>query len=371
MKYTIAFVTNNYTPYSGGVVQSIQAMVNEFKNLGHCVYIIAPDFLGDAHKDPAHVFRIPSLFRFRYKNNYMAIPWRAYAHLDHVLHTINPDVIHVHHPFLLGPMAVRWAKEHNIKTIFTYHTIYEQYAHYVPLPSQIVCPVVTRLVLQFCKTVDHIIVPSKGMHDYLLSHGISHTSVIPSGIRPDFLIRQSLHSPLSKPYRLLYVGRFVQEKNISVLFHVMKKLPKCFTLTLIGYGADTDSLMTSAYDEFGFSRDRIRFVVKPDLATLRSAYAQAHIFLFPSQSDTQGLVLAESMAHGTPVVALDGIGQRDVIEQGKNGFIVSDIDQMIETIQAVVKDRQQYFLLREYAWQMSQRYHPHILSQKVLALYEG
>ena len=75
----IAFVTNNYYPYSGGVVSSIDALAEQLRKQGHEVFIITLDFLGKKHNNPAGVIRVNCPIKFRYKNNHMAIPWRPYA----------------------------------------------------------------------------------------------------------------------------------------------------------------------------------------------------------------------------------------------------------------------------------------------------
>ncbi len=371
MKQTIAFVTNNYTPYSGGVVSSIDATVAQLRDRGHEVYIIAPDFLGRKHNDPEGVIRIPSLVRFTHKQNHMMIPWRMNYRLSRILKRLNPEVVHVHHPFLLGPMAVSWAKKRGIKTVFTYHTIYEKYLHYLPLPSWLLRPIVIKRVLRFCGLIDQIIVPSSGIKNYLSTHSITNSTIIPSGLQDHFLGQPLVPKKLHNPYRLLYVGRFVQEKNIPFLFDLMKQLSDEFTLTLVGYGEYLEQLKEYAYETCGLSPTRVQFIIKPDKQTLCDLYANAHLFLFPSQSDTQGLVLAESMACSTPVIALDGVGQRDLINDGQNGFLVHSLGEMCDRILRVVADAALYEKLQRNAWQTAQAYDPEKFVELIIALYEG
>ena len=97
----IFFVTNTYTPYSGGVVQSITALVDELRKQGHEVFIITLTFL-DKHNDPEYVIRIPCPIRFMYKKNHMAIAWRPTYNIQSLIERYKPDIIHIHHPFLLG-----------------------------------------------------------------------------------------------------------------------------------------------------------------------------------------------------------------------------------------------------------------------------
>ena len=168
----------------------------------------------------------------------------------------------------------------------------------------------------------------------------------------------------------MYLVLFTREKNIPFILDVIAKLPDEFELTLVGYGSYIDYLTEYAYKKLTLSPDRIRFIIKPDKQALLALYRSAHLFLFPSQSDTQGLVLAESMASSTPVIALDGMGQRDIIRSGKNGFIVHDRDEMREKIMATVQDEQLYHQLQCNAWQTAQAYDPKELVKKALSLYE-
>jgi len=93
-KLSIAIVTNNYTPYSGGVVNSINSFVEELHKQGHKAFIITLDFLGNEHNDPYYVIRIPSIFTFMYKKNHMAIPKNITKNLENIIKLIKPDIFH-------------------------------------------------------------------------------------------------------------------------------------------------------------------------------------------------------------------------------------------------------------------------------------
>ncbi|HLW72842.1 MAG TPA: glycosyltransferase, partial [Candidatus Babeliales bacterium] len=341
----IFFVTNNYTPYSGGVTNSIIATTNALRAQGHEVFIVTLDFLGK-NWDPDYVIRLTCPIKFMYKKNHLAIPWRPTHTITQLLKQYNPDIVHVHHPFLLGVSALHAARKLNIPCVFTYHTMYEQYAHYVPLPALCTKPLIRTTVARFCNTVDGIIAPSNGVKEYLHSQQItSPITMIPSPLRPSFLTSaQSLHPPVAQlssssvPFKLLVVSRFVPEKNIPFVFDVFKKLPDIFTLTLVGYGSDYEHLQQLAFETLRLPQERVRFIHKPCIDKLLNLYRNADLCIFSSTTDTQGLVLAESMSQDLPVIAVDGPGQRDIIVNGYNGFIIENAQHAATTVMNIANN---------------------------------
>lgn len=368
----IAFVTNNYTPYSGGVVSSINAFVQQLVALGHQVLIVSLDFLGDAHKDEPLVKRVASVTYFVYKKNPMAVPWRPDSTVLHYLEEFQPDVVHVHHPFLLGHSGVSAAKELGVPVLFTYHSLYEQYAHYIPLYQPWVKAAVTRRVLYFCEQVDHIIAPGGFVRDYLIERGITTPiTVLPSPLRRLFFgpvcpVREAAASPV----RLLVVSRLVQEKNIEGALDAVAQLKDmAYTLTVVGYGEHEQALRDYAARTLMLPQDRVKFIIRPTQLQLVDLYRSSDIFLFPSVTDTQGLVLAEAMASGVPIVALDGPGQRDIVRDGDNGYIVQSVAAMADAVRAIVADPVEHARLRHGACATAQRYHPEKLAARLVDLY--
>lgn len=367
----IFFVTNNYIPYSGGVVQSIDATAHELRAQGHEVFIITLDFLGKKSQDPAYVIRIPSLITFTYKKNYMAIPWRPTHAIDLLVQKYTPDIMHIHHPFLLGPSALRVARKYHIRAVFTYHTMYEKYAHYIPITRLFTQPLIIKTVLTFCKNVDAIIVPSSSIQQYLVSHGVqTPITIIPSPLREIFCNTVPfIQKKNSHIFKLLLVTRFVPEKNIPFVFEVMRLLPDTFRLTLVGYGVEYRKFQKLAFETFKFSSERITFIHKPSQDYLLSCYNDADLFIFPSQTDTQAIVLAESMSQAVPVIALDGPGQRDIIINGKNGFIIENAQQAAEHIIHIAENKVLHEHLKNGAYATSHRYHARTIVAQLLNWY--
>jgi len=371
----IIFVTNNYTPYSGGVISSIDATVQELRAQGHTVLIVTLNFLGDLHKKEDDLIRITCPIRFMYKKNHMAIPWRPTHELLLIAKQFSPDVIHVHHPFLLGESGLEVARILDIPCIFTYHTLYEHYAHYVPLPIMCSQPIIRWAVQCFCKEVDGIIVPSNAVKHYVREQSIiAPIEVIPSALRTLFLNNSeqdiNIMQTDKKFFELLLISRFTQEKNIPFVFDVLKLLPDNVRLTLVGYGEEYNAMQHRAFKVMGLSHERVHFIYKPDHTILLELYKRADLFIFPSQKDTQGLVLAEAMSQGLPVIALNGPGQRDIICNGENGYIVSDVEHAVSFIQTIINNVDLHKHLKYGAYLTALQYKPSIRVQQILNFYE-
>lgn len=367
---TIAFVTNNYYPYAGGVVASIDAISHALRRQGWKVYIITLDFTGNTAQDDPWVIRLRCFLRFTYKNNRMTLPWFPCAQLKKIIKSLAPDIVHVQHPFFLGHKAALIARRMRIPCIFTYHTLYEEYAHYVPLLRS---SWIRKITLSFCAQVNWVIAPSTFIENYLKKHHVkTPITVVPSPLREEFVHNTQPIKIPSARFRLLYVGRFVQEKNLYVLLDVYAQLPRdAYTLALIGYGHEQEALERYAYDHYGFTKEEVIFMHKPVQKVIKNAYKDADLFIFTSYTDTQGLVLAEAMAAGTPVVALDGPGQRDIIDQGENGFIAQIMDDMVHHIENIRAHPQLHSDLQKGAFQTAQRYTASVCIAKLTAIYRG
>jgi 1,2-diacylglycerol 3-alpha-glucosyltransferase len=402
----IFFVTNNYIPYSGGVTQAIIATTDALRQQGNQVFIITLDFLGKKNKPQTGVIHVPCPITFMYKKNYMAIPWRPTHFITQLLQQYKPDIVHVHHPFLLGVSALHAARACNIPCVFTYHTMYEDYAHYVPLPRYFTKKLISSAVRRFCNSVDGIIAPSNAIKEYLLQQKIiKPIVVIPSPLREMFLTHpmRSLYSGarpdassssavntclenlpcLPKPWRrqvegylqaphnfnLLVVSRFVPEKNIPFIFDVFKQLPNNFTLMLVGYGSDYQRTQQLAFNTLKLSPQRVHFIHKPPQDELLKAYRSADLFIFSSHTDTQGIVLAEAMSQGLPVIAVDGPGQRDIVKNDYNGFIIKNAEKAVTKIMDIAHDETLLNKLISGAYATAQRYHAHNTTQQLITFY--
>lgn len=354
-------------------MSSLNAFVRQLIACGHQVLIIAPDFLGDAHHDEPYVKRVASFTHFMYKKNPMSVPWCPDATVLRYLREFQPNVVHVQHPFLLGQSGLIAARALSVPVVFTYHTLYEHYTHYVPFYQPWVKAVVKKRVFQFCKLVDHIIAPSSAVYESLVSSNITTPiTVIPSPLQHEFFssICPAKESVLS-PVRLLVVSRLVKEKNIEGALEAVAHIKDhAWHLTIVGYG-DHESVLREYVQHLQLPHDRVTFIIRPSKSDLARVYRSSDIFLFPSLTDTQGLVLAEAMASGAPVVAFDGPGQRDIVREGENGYIVQSPAAMADAVARIMADPVLYIRLHQGACATAQRYNPEVLTLTLVDLYQS
>lgn len=367
-KLKIAFVTNNYKPYSGGVVSSIDAFCKGLQADGHTVFIITLSFKGYHEEDPPHVIRLRCPLQFIYQQKPLSLPFDALHQVQKIINEHNIDIIHSHHPFLLGAVARKVARLQKIPIIFTHHSFYTEYVHNIPLPPQLTKPLVEKITTDYCRHVDHIIAPGKATRRYLEAHGIqTPITILPSPINDIFFATKE--RIFDQPYKLLSVSRFTKEKNILFLLSMVDQLPRTtFHLTLAGYGPELAFLKEEVARRA--LTNNVTFVIAPSKAELLQLYQISHVFIFASQTETQGIVLAEAMATGLPVIALHGPGQEDIIQHGKNGYLVHSQEEMIKQLLFLLQQPSHIQQLEQGALNSALAYKSPLLSQQLLRLYK-
>jgi 1,2-diacylglycerol 3-alpha-glucosyltransferase len=321
----IALFTNNYVPFTGGVTISVETLRRGLEARGHEAWVFAPRFASPGRDGP-RVVRYPSVPAATYPEFPLAVPFAP--RIGRLVGRLQFDVFHAHHPFLLGPAAARLARRHRRPLVFTYHTRYEKYAHYVPLTRPLVEAAAVRLSSGFASRADAVIAPSAVIRDELAQRGVSAPiAVVPTGIdlqrfhpgdRP--AARRSL-GVSDRDAVLLYVGRLDREKTVDRILVAFERVAGTIPqarLVLVGHGTEAERLRRQA--SASAAAARIRFVgVVPHPATV-TYYQAADLFLFASETETQGLVLAEAAACGLPAVTVAAPGCEEVVRDGESGL---------------------------------------------------
>jgi len=322
----ILFFTNTYLPHVGGVANSVHTLETAFRAMGHEVRIVAPEFEG-AEED-ARVLRVPAIQKFNGSDFSVRIPMPNVV--GHFVDAFQPDIVHSHHPFLLGDAALRVARRLEVPMVFTHHTLYERYTHYVPLDSPAIKRMAVKLSTEYCNLCDRIVAPSESIATLLKKRGVeTPIESIPTGIDLDTFSGndgKAFRGAKSLPEDATVigtVGRMAEEKNLPYLAEAvagyLKEHPDAVFLA-VGDGNAKDKMVSILKQKA--SADQIVAAGSLSGQDLLDAYAAMDCFVFASQTETQGIVLAEAMASGNPVVALDGPGVREIVKDGENGLLL-------------------------------------------------
>jgi 1,2-diacylglycerol 3-alpha-glucosyltransferase len=318
----VGFFTEVYRPVVNGVVESVDALAAGLRERGHEVYCFAPQMPGAAVSDGV-VLRMPSLplpARAPYR---LTLPLVGRRNVHNVIKRLS--LVHLHSPFITGWTGLRYARRYGMPAIYTYHTQLEAYAHYVPFEPNATRFAASQLTRRFANLVDAVIVPTESMVRHLRNLGVEvRIEVVPTGIdvahfaagRRDARLRARLGA--KKSGRLvLFVSRLAKEKNIELLLRAFAEAgDEDLTLAVAGDGPERADLESLAA-QLGI-RERTRFLGSVQRERLPDLYASADAFVFPSTTETQGLVQAEALAAGAAVIAADVASNREVVgEAGK------------------------------------------------------
>ncbi|MCI5872516.1 MAG: glycosyltransferase [Clostridiales bacterium] len=363
----IAMFTNNYKPYIGGVPISIEHLAEALRKRGHQVYVFAPSYEGQVEEP--YVIRYPS---FPITIVGAPVPNILTKLFIKKVKELQIDVIHVHHPAIVGNVALEIKRKLDIPVVFTYHTRYEEYLHYIAGLEKVEehTGLLEKYLRYFCNRCDMLVAPTPGIREYLLQKKLqTPIAVLPTGIPAEnFLPEQKKAEQIRQQYLgeadflFCTVSRLAKEKNLyfqleglACLKRLLKKEGKTFCHMMIGGGPEKKEL-TRRIQELGLT-ENVFLLGNVDNAEIKNYQAASELFLFTSKSETQGIVLLEAMAVSNPVIAVEASGVRDVIKNGENGYLTEeDSYQWARKIAEVLKDAEQKEVMREGARKTAELY---------------
>lgn len=364
----IALMTNNYKPIVGGVPISIERLARGLRALGHEVTIFAPTYReqrsmekerteesgegksstgksgakksGAGERGAEDGADRENVFRYATCMNHfiggIVLPNPFDRRIEREFRRNTYDIIHVHHPMLIGRTAVRLSRRYHIPLAFTYHTRYEQYASCY---TGGICrldwfmPLYLHMFMRHC---DFVFAPTAGMREYLT--GKCRVKTGKTGILPTGIEKGSYEVPVSQADAvrarygaehmpmLLTVSRMAQEKNVSFLLKGLARVKelygKPFRMLMVGDGPDREALQDYSA-ELGL-RETIVFTGAVPNEEIAPYYRAADAFLFASRTETQGIVVLEAFAGATPVIAVRASGVEDLVDDGVNGFLTGE-----------------------------------------------
>jgi|SRR5215216_2547421 len=325
----IGMMVDLYKPYVSGITNYIDLNKRALENTGHEVYVFT---FGDLeyHDDEPRVLRNPGLaladtgyyLSLRYKTKHKKL-----------LQTM--DVVHVHHPFLSGRLALNYCRRVQIPIVFTNHTRYDLYtqARLPLIPEEVSHSLLRAYMPDFCSAVDLVISPSRGMEKVLRQYGVeSHVEVVPNGVELD---RFHKAKPLPRvefgfskdDILLVFSGRIAPEKNIEFLLQsfsgVSQVIANVYLLIVGGGQKDHVENIKSLPKELGIS-DRVRFTGMIPYDDLPSYLAMCDAFVTASVTEVHPLSVIEGMATGLPVLGIDSPGVGDSIVDGESGLLATN-----------------------------------------------
>ncbi len=340
----VALFTNNYVPFCGGVTISVETLRRGLEASRHEAWVFAPRFPG-APPDGDRVIRYPSVPAATYPEFALAIPYSP--RIAARARRLGIDVVHAHHPFLLGPVARRRSRRLGVPAVFTYHTRYEKYAHYVPLSRSLVETAAVRLSTRFANRCDAVLAPSALIRDELQARGVrAPITVVPTGVdlerfQPgDRTAARRALGLAGDGLLILYVGRLDREKSVDRILLAFDRVAgtvPAVRLALVGQGTEIGRLKALA--ESTAAAPHITFLGVRPHDDLAAYYRAADVFIFASETETQGLVLAEAAACGTPAVAVSAPGSDEVVRDGETGLLTkSDTTALAEAVISLLLD---------------------------------
>lgn len=319
----IALFTETFLPKVDGIVTRLKHTVDHLQRMGDQVLVFSPDG-GLQEYCGAKIHGVSGFPLPLYPELKLALPRPS---IGEALETFQPDLVHVVNPAVLGLAGIYYSKAMNVPLVASYHTHLPKYLEHYGLGM--LEGVMWELIKAMHNQARINLVTSTAMQTELSDHGVERIQVWQRGVdtelfRPQ-LARLEMRHRLTEGHPedplLLYIGRLSAEKEIDRIKPVLEAIPNA-RLALVGDGPYRAEL------EAHFSGTSTNFVGYLAGEELASAYASADAFVFPSRTETLGLVLLEAMAAGCPVVAANSGGIPDIVTDGVNGYLFNPLDEM-------------------------------------------
>lgn len=313
----IAFVTETWWPSTDGVVTRLTATLRELKKMGHELLVIAPRG-GDPEFEGIPVRDVPNVsVGFIYGGK----PWgMPLPRIGHYIQEFNPDIVHAVNPFVIGWGGVLSAVSQGRPLVASYHTNIAQYAEFYHLGFT--KPAIWACIRALHNRADLNLATSETVRRELVQEGIHNVRVWARGVDLDLYhpskrsdaMRRRLSDGHPERMIALSVGRVAAEKGLDRLTELFGANPNLH-LAFVGDGPARGSL------EHLFRGTPSTFVGTLHGEDLASAYASADVFVFPSTTDTLGLVLLEAMASGLPIIAAESAPTHELTDQSGAGLL--------------------------------------------------
>lgn len=374
----IAFFTNAYKPIISGVVHSIELFKKGLNYYGHNVYIFAPAF-PEYNDNEENIYRFKSINLTGKMKFPLPIPFSN--RIFRVFPKLNIDVIHTQHPFLLGEVGANLAKKYNIPLMFTFHTQYEQYTHYIPFNQNLMKMIAKASVINYIKKCDLVISPAESIKKSLLEYGIKRPiEVVHNAVEVEKF--QNLENLRAKKIReklnikdgekvLMYVGRMALEKNLAFMLQshkiILKSCPEA-KLVIIGEGPELEELKALSKD-LGLS-GKVLFTGRIEYEEIPAYFAAADLFVVTSTTEVKPLAVLEALSSGLPVAGVAVPWLQDIIKDKIEGVLAPlDVNEYANCVIDLLKDENFLKKLSKNALSLSKNYSLLNTAKKLIDIY--
>ena len=379
----IGIFTDTYPPYINGVSTSILMLQHALEKQGHQVFIVTvnTEKMSYKYEDDNKIIRIPGIPTGIYDYRLTGIyPLRVISKIK----KWNLDVIHSHTEFGVGTFARIIAKQFGIPLVHTYHTMYEDYVHYITKgyfdgASKKIVEYLTKF---YCdKTTTELIVPTKKTYDlfkqkYKFDRNVH---IVPTGIEIERFYKENNNKKEIEKLRndlgfdktdfvILFVGRIAEEKNINLLLdsqNIINKKYKNCKILIVGDGPDLEKLKKQ------YSKNKsIVFAGKVPWENIPKYYLLSNVFATASTSETQGLTVIEACAASLPPICINDESFTNVVIDDLNGKIFNTKKEYIKIIENLILDKQTLKRLSNQARVSSETYSSKYYASRVLDVYK-
>ncbi|MCI5606000.1 MAG: glycosyltransferase [Treponema sp.] len=400
----IAMFADSFFPRINGVSVSMLSFARELVKRGNEVCIVCPNYntkRNSRHKN-LNVKSYSEILEYEGHNIYVFraasdnIIWSdedryakytSWHAIKSYLDNFKPDVIHVNSEYVMGRFGSHYAKHRHLPLVYTFHTYWEEYCEqYAKFAPKAISRFYGREIsLYLLRRADYIIAPTIRFQELIKNYGFSdNVIVLPTGISSEISIYDDkkatrffnhihkLFPVVKKKPILLYVGRVAAEKNLYFLLDMLgevRKTVKDAVLVIVGDGGELPALKAKA-SKLPYSWN-ICFTGYCNRDELAYYYKMADVFVFPSLTETQGLVTLEAMTIGLPVVAIGEMGTLDVMQGDNGGFMVkNDLQEFSQKVIALLQDKELHEQKSKEAVEWSKKWSITETTDKLIAVYE-
>lgn len=382
MPMKVAFFTDTYYPQVNGLVTSIATSKAELERIGHEAEIYAP-YLG-SWEDGPDIFRLKGFVYVPQPEYTFVLPWGRGFSLSR-LRPNGVQIIHSHAMFGSGFVALWCAWRQKLPLLLTYHTLFEDYVHYFPyLPASLVRWANRQLTRWMCNRCLMVIAPTPAIRDVLRSYGVKHRiEVLPTGLDAQVFrktgAKKAAYGAADHELLLSCAGRTGREKKMDLLIDALARVESRvppFKLVIAGDGPERARLQKRIHD-LGLEGkvSILGYIPRAEVLDLMEA---SDLFVFPSVTETQGMVVIEAMGRGTPVLGADAMGVGWMMKQGaaegeaRGGWLAKagDEEDYVAKLLLVMNDAAARKAKAAEAETLAGEYHAEALNKTLAGYYE-